>query len=135
MVLVFYPKIVRISQANVNCIYQFVDVHKLDAKSLANVIISVLTQNSRQNCVAQRYDGASVMSECRNRVQALVREKSKSLCLYFHCYAHKLNLALVDICNDIRVLSDVLGLMQAIHSFFAVSPLHHDVLKQKQSNV
>ena len=74
---------------------------------------------------------------CRGVAMAfklLFEKKSKSPCLYVHCYAHKLNLALVYVCSDIRVLSDVLGLMQAIHSFLTASPLRHDVLKQKQSD-
>ena len=113
---------------------QFVDVHELDASSLANVIISTLTEIGLDitKCVAQCYDGASVMSGKLSGVQARVREMCGTACIYIHCHAHRLNLVLVDACSEIQCLTDVIGLMQAIHCFVRASTVRHDMFKNVQ---
>lgn len=113
---------------------QFVDVHELDASSLANVIISTLTEIGLDitKCVAQCYDGASVMSGKLSGVQARVREMCGTACIYIHCHAHRLNLVLVDACSEIQCLTDVIGLMQAIHCFVRASTIRHDMFKNVQ---
>ena len=49
-----------------------------------------------------------------------------------HCHAHRLNLVLVDACSTIQCLTDVIGLMQAIHCFIRASTVRHDVFKNIQ---
>ena len=68
---------------------QFVDVHELDAESLSNVITTALTQNGIDitKCVAQCYDGASVMSGRLHGVQQRVRELCGTPCRLFTCTA------------------------------------------------
>ena len=79
----------------------------LDAESLNQTISKWLRDLGLpiQNCISQSYDGASVMSGCRAGVQALFRREAPKA-IYIHCKAHKLNLALVDVCKGIPLIAD-----------------------------
>lgn len=44
-----------------------------------------------KKCIGQAYDGALVMKCHINRVNVLVCECAKNLCIYNHSYPHKLN--------------------------------------------
>ena len=49
--------------------------------------------------VGMSFDGASVMAGVRGGVQELLRQRqSFPRAIFFHCWAHRLNLSLVDIC-------------------------------------
>jgi len=107
----------------------FVDVFRLDAQSLSTSLVTFLEQRklSIKNCVGQAYDGASVMSGEFAGVQKLVREQSSYPCPYVHCYAHRLNLVLVDVSKRVNTVGATFGLFEAIYSFQSVSTLLHDV--------
>ena len=65
----------------------FIVLEELDAKSLAEKIVHE-TENlglNMQNCVAQCYDGASVMSGKFKGVQARTKEIVGEQCTYIHC--------------------------------------------------
>ena len=79
--------------------------------------------------MAQSCDGASVMSGHLNGVQELFREKSGTPCIYVHCYAHRVNLVLVDACHVVRAVGDLFGLLEAVHNFITASSLRHDKLQ------
>ena len=113
----------------------------LTAPTLACAIADTLSSkgiNIRQ-CVAQCYDGASVMSGHINGVQELLREKSGTPCIYVHCYAHRVNLVLVDACHVVRAAGDLFGLLEAVHNFITASSLRHDkfvsLQKERQEKV
>ena len=46
------------------------------------------------NSVAQSYDGAAVMLDELNGVQAKVKESAPDA-IFIHCFTHKLNLVLI----------------------------------------
>lgn len=74
----------------------------LDAASLFNYMkerLSVCGINI-QNCVGQTYDGASVMRGQNKGVQALFRNQVPQA-IYVHCFNHRLNLVIVDVCKNI----------------------------------
>lgn len=75
----------------------FKEADGLDAKSLMNLIKETLSKFSINinNCIAQCYDGASVMSGSLSGVQTRFRQLVPQA-IYIHCFAHRLNLALVD---------------------------------------
>ena len=77
-------------------------------------------------CVALCYDGASVMSGEFNGVQQQFRVLCGSPCIYVHCYAHRVNLVLVDACAAVQPDSDLFGLLEAVHNFVTVSTVRHD---------
>ena len=110
----------------------------LCAAALATAIAGSLQSSGLdlKLCVSQCYDGASVMSGEFNGVQAQFREMSGSPCIYVHCYAHRVNLALVDTCFSVEAAGDCIGLLQAIHNFVTISSVRHDkfVEFQQQRN-
>ena len=55
-------------------------------------------------------------------------------CLFIYCLfiVHYRNLVLVDACSEIQCLTDVIGLMQAIHCFVRASTIRHDMFKNVQ---
>lgn len=112
----------------------FIDVHNLDAASLANTIEKFLEDNRLpvQKCVSQAYDGASVMSGCNKGVQVLFRNKTGHACPYVHCNAHRLNLVLVDVSKSTNLVSTTMGLLEAIYAFQSVSALRHDKMIESQ---
>jgi len=69
------------------------------------------------------FDGAATMAGSISGVQAKCKEENSKI-LYVHCYAHCLNLSLIDsICdkssNKNRVLFDFLGTVQFV--FFVLN--------------
>ena len=53
-------------------------------------------------------------------------------CIYIHCYAHRLNLVLVNVAHGIAEVSNFFGIMKAIYKFFSMSVLCHDALVKSQ---
>ena len=106
----------------------FTDVHELDASSLAGEIMRKIGELGLESkkCVSQCYDGASVMSGHLAGVQAIVQRTLGHECLYVHCYAHRLNLVLVNIARGSKEVNDFFGLLAAVYRFFSVSVLRHD---------
>jgi len=63
------------------------------------------------------FDGAAAMAGCHNGVQIKCKEKNENI-FYVHCYAHCLNLVLIDsIGHKNRVLFDFFGTVQLIYAF------------------
>jgi Domain of unknown function (DUF4371) len=110
---------------------KFVNVQKLDARSLTSALVENMKNLGLNlaHCVGQCYDGASVMSGRLNGVQVHVRMECKSPCLYVHCYAHRINLVVVDACNNSKYVIEALGLMEAIYCFTNASTLRHENVK------
>ena len=75
----------------------YVQATSLNASSLSTYILDTLKNNGLDPTliVSQAYDGASVMSGRCSGVQKRIKEVAP-VAIYIHCYAHCLNLALVD---------------------------------------
>ena len=86
-----------------------------DAKSIADEIEAMLQSHNLGDllCVAQAYDGASVMSGAVGGVQARFRERHPEA-VYVHCYAHKLNLVLCYSCKAIPEANAFLHIFQQL---------------------
>lgn len=107
----------------------FVTLHDdLSAGTLAKEIAESLTAQGidLKSCVAQCYDGASVMSGEFNGVQQQFRVLCGSPCVYVHCYAHRVNLVLVDACTAVRPVGDLFGLLEAVYNYITSSSIRHD---------
>lgn len=78
----------------------FAEAERITGETLANVIIQWLSKQglSLANLRGQCYDGASNMSGARSGCKTIV-QKEAPLALYFHCAAHRLNLAIVSACK------------------------------------
>ena len=67
----------------------------------------------------QCYDGSSNMSGARSGCSTLIRQQSP-MAVYFHCAAHRLNLAVVSACK-IQAFRNVESYIGEIARFFAFS--------------
>lgn len=87
-----------------------------DAESITDALEKMLKSNGIDdlNCVAQAYDGASVMSGSVGGVQALFR-KNHPEAIYVHCYAHELNLVLCYTCKAIPEATNFFDLLESIY--------------------
>jgi len=114
----------------------FVQVEELDALGLTNSIIEFLNSVGLDitKCISQSYDGASVMSGSTNGVQVKIRELSKNKCPYIHCYAHRLNLVLVDVAKSVEVVDNTFGLLEAIYAFQSSSTLRYKIFSDVQKD-
>ena len=81
----------------------FIHLSQLNAESIANSALEYLVSVDFDpcKCIGQAYDGAAVMSGKINGVQRLLRQKVNNPCVYVHCYAHRLNLVLVDVSKPV----------------------------------
>ena len=84
----------------------FAHLVSLNAHSLAKYLLDTYELQS-QNMVSQGYDGASLMSGRCNGVQKKVKEEAPHA-RYIHCYAHILNLVLVDSVKKVQEASSSL---------------------------
>jgi len=72
------------------------------------------------------YDGGANMRGSLNGVQALIT-KRQNLCVYVHCWAHSLNLALVNTCK-LPIVAKHISLLKEVGNFF-VSPKRNQILR------
>lgn len=101
-----------------------------NAEELACILLSILEQLGISDLpvVAQSYDGASVMSGKHAGLQAKIREKYESA-VYFHCHAHRVELAVTDMCKSVESSKLLFNGLQALYVHFA-KPSNHCILQQ-----
>lgn len=108
-------------------------MEKVDAESLAAAINNAVLENklSWGKCVAQCYDGASVMSGNLRGVQARIKEIAPHV-IYIHCHAHRLNLVLVNTIKHIPEIVDMFSIIQSVYVFISVSGPRHELFVRAQ---
>lgn len=112
----------------------FTPLNGLDANSLFLKIKEMLhtCQIDINNCVAQTYDGASVMRGHINGVQTIFK-KEVPQAYYMHCANHRLNLVLVDIAKNNEEADVFFTLVQDLYVFVSGSNIHIKFIElQKQ---
>ena len=119
--------------------FTYVEVTSLDACSLSEFILNSLRENGIDpKCiVSQGYDGASVMSgHCAGPgVQRYICDiVPHATCTYVHCYAHCLNLVLVDSTKRVSEASDFFSLTETLYVFLSRS-VTHAIFRKKQSEL
>lgn len=114
----------------------------LDAYSLCCKIKSTLTKYSIPvtNCVAQCYDGASVMSGASSGVQARFRSDgcngpASPHAYYTHCFNHRLNLALCDAIRNANGMNDTLNILNEVYIFVSSSVVHSHFKNEQKAMV
>ena len=114
----------------------FIQAESLDASSLSSYIKQLVSTYDfdTNKMVSQGYDGASVMSGHCTGVQTRVREFAP-YAAYIHCYAHVLNLVLVDSIKSVSFASEFFTLLEALYVFVSSSKIHVLFMnKQHQCN-
>lgn len=111
----------------------FVPCFSLNAQSLFNYIKRTLSDCAIDinNCVAQTYDGAAVMSGNANGVQAIFQREVPQA-IYTHCYNHRLNLVIVDVCKNIPEVASFFSLLQKIYNFVSRSTVHTEFIELQE---
>ena len=105
---------------------QFESAQNLDAASLSEQILSALDRfqlDYREHLVGQGYDGAAVVSGKHSGVSTRITEKAR-FSYYIHCYAHRLNLVLVDVVKVVPEASQFFSLLERLYVFFSGSYVH-----------
>ena len=102
----------------------FVKAESLTAGSLSQYILKTLEDCNLDPSlmVSQGYNGASVMSGTCSGVQQCIKAVAPKA-IYVHCYAHCLNLALVD-CARIVQEADFFALMELLYVFTSSTKAH-----------
>lgn len=86
-----------------------------------------------KNLRGQCYDGASNVSGSHTGLQARLKELSPST-MFVHCYAHVLNLIIVDTMTSNRTARDFFGVLQNLYVFIQMCTKRHAVYAQKQAD-
>ncbi|XP_016667573.2 zinc finger MYM-type protein 1-like [Gossypium hirsutum] len=111
-------------------------VHVKDTASLTlkNVIFKVLLQHSFdiQNIRGQGYDGASNMRGEFNGLQALILNDCR-YAYYVHCFAHRLQLALVAAAREVVEVHQFFKDLSDIVNIASASSKRHDELQKAQA--
>jgi len=104
----------------------FTPLTDLDGKYLFLHIKSILFKSKIDinNCIAQTYDGASMMRGHIHGVQALFR-KEVPQALYTHCANHRLNLVLVNVTKNIEKVEEFFNFLQELYVFMSSSIVHN----------
>ena len=109
------------------CLLASYYVERITGESLANAILMWLETAglSPSDMRGQCYDGASNMSGVRSGCRSI----EDPMAMYFHCAAHRLNLAVVSACK-IQAFKNVESYIGEIARFFAFSPKRQRLLTE-----
>ena len=111
----------------------FVEAASLTAESLTEYILDTLhTFHLDPNwIISQGYDGASVMSGQCSGVQRRIRDVAPNA-LYVHCYAHTLNLVLVDSVKMVPYATEFFSLLETLYIFVSTTKAHVVFMHKQQ---
>ena len=103
----------------------YVPCKELNANALFNYINKTLSDCGIdiKNCIAQTYDGAYVMSGKQNGVKSIFQQHVPQA-IYTHCFNHRLNLVIVDVCKNIPEIEKFITLLQQLYNFVSRSTVH-----------
>ena len=98
----------------------FIELESQSAHNITQQLLQILEpfDLSKEDCVGQAYDGASVMSGEHGGVQALMRNAGYTKAQYFHCASHRLNLVLSSVASMDSRIKSFFDLLDSVYSFF-----------------
>ena len=109
----------------------FYPTDQTDGESLFNLMKTALV--SAGLCIAdvraQCYDGATNMRGLYSGVAARFKQENP-LSFYVHCYAHVLNLCIVDACSSVAVIRNAFGVMSSLHNLLEASAKRHAIFEK-----
>ena len=116
-----------------NIIYERVvglkQVISLTGKSLCDVLVEVLGELKIPlgNMIGKGFDGASNMSGNDKGMQQQLTDAGATLSLYFHCFAHCLNLVLEKCAETLPAVKDVFSTIGSVYKIMEGSPKRNAV--------
>ena len=113
-----------------------IPVKETTAEVLFNTVCNKVEEHGIEisNLRGQCYDGASNVSGVHTGLQARIKELSPSA-LFTHCYAHVLNLVIVDTMNNNPIAKDFFGTLQNLYVFIETCSKRHAVYLEQQRKV
>ena len=101
----------------------------LTGKSLCDVLVQELGKLKIPLCnmIGKAFDGASNMSGNDKDMQQQLVDAGATLSLYFHCFAHCLNLVLEKCAETLPVVHDVFSTIGSMYKVMEGSPKRHAV--------
>lgn len=96
-------------------------------ETTAETFFKAVTQKLQQHGIdvahlrGQRYDGANNVAGVHTGLQVRIKKVSPSA-LYTHCYAHVLNLVIVDTMSNNKIARDFFGMLQNLYVFIKSCP-------------
>lgn len=109
----------------------FYRTDKTDGETLTNLIKHFLITNNLniKNIRGQCYDGDASMRGSYKGVQSKIRSENK-FAIYVHCYAHILNLCLVDLSKQLSFVRNTFGTLQKLYSFMGASSKRNSIFEK-----
>ena len=103
----------------------FTEATNCTAEGLTDHILATLNKFDLdpQHIVSQGYDGAAVMSGKCSGVQERLRQAAP-YAVYIHCYAHTLNLVLVDSTKSLPSAREFFVLLEHLYVFISTTKAH-----------
>ncbi|KAL4083995.1 hypothetical protein QTP88_029311 [Uroleucon formosanum] len=95
------------------------ECNNTSSEQLFNIFEKICNENSlnwKDYLVGQSYDGASNMRGAYNGLQAIIR-RSNTAAIFVWCYAHRLNLVLIDAVSSSVNAVDMFGIIETVHDF------------------
>ena len=88
-----------------------------------------------QDVRGQCYDGAAAMRGQYSGVAKRILDEN-ALAMYIHCYAHVLNLCIVDVSSEVMAVRNMFGVLNKLYTFIDASSKRHSVFEriQKESS-
>ncbi len=102
-------------------------VDSIKGKKLVEIIIAILEDMKFPiaNLVGKGFDGASNMSGKDEGVQQHLTAAGATKSIYFHCFAHRLNLVLEKGVDTVPAVNDVFDIIGSIYRYLEGSPKRH----------
>ena len=111
----------------------FSAVPRTDSEALSKLLKDTLASHGLglSHVRGQCYDGASNMSGQYHGLQARVKVEAPKA-LYVHCYAHCLNLVLVDAMKSNKTARNFFGTLESLYCFIRQSTFRHSLFQTIQ---
>lgn len=65
-------------------------------------------------------------------VQAILRNQFMPKAIYIHCYVHRLNLVISDVCVSISYVNEFYSIVAKIHNYFTASTVTNERFREAQ---
>ncbi|CAF3478257.1 unnamed protein product [Rotaria sp. Silwood2] len=112
----------------------FIRLQQFDAVTLSDAIVQFLNLHKidLKKCIAMCFDGASVMSGCHAGVQTILRDNFMPKGIYIYCFAHKLNLVIIHVCQVVTYCAEFYSIISKITTYFTASGVTNIYFKNAQ---
>lgn len=108
---------------------------KCNASTLSQEIQKIVIENNLDinKCIAQCYDGASVMSGVFSGVQKRIADVVPQAILV-HCYAHRLNLCLIHSIQNNSIVVNFVDTVQSLYKYLMNGHTRYDIFMKVQED-